>query len=103
MIKKLFLWACLAVSLSVFASPDQQERSAKCQFEAMVTQLGFQSRFQLDKEEFEAKIKELVEGAAKDPEITKEQVEDTVRALRQGFAGISPQKAFDACMNRKQV
>jgi hypothetical protein len=102
--KRIFLAVIfMFMSTYVLASPDQQERSARCQLEATFTQAGFESRFKYDKEEFEKKLQEFVDAASKDPAVTKEQIEMALRTLRQGFHGMSPQKAYNACMTQKQV
>jgi len=85
------------------ASPDQQERIQFCQREAMLTQIGFQARLQMDMEEFMKRLQEFKKDMDKDPDISKEDKDHAVKSLLQGFSGLSPQKAFNACMSQKQV
>lgn len=104
MFKRLLLAVIfMFMSTYVLASPAQQEKQERCKFEAMVTQMGFQARLSMDKEEFDRKVEELRASAANDPDVSKEQLDTAVRALKQGYAGVSPQKAFDACMRQKQT
>lgn len=101
MFKKILLSLFIMLSVPMaLASPDKEER---CKFEAMITQQGFAARLSMDKDEFAVKLKEFVDAASKDKDVPKEQIDMAVKALKQGFAGMSPQKAFDACMRQKQT
>lgn len=101
--KAIMLLVSIFLSLSIQASPAQQEQIQRCQTEAALTQFGFSARFNMDKEEFLAQLEKFKAEAAKDPNVPAGAVDKAVKALKQGFAGLSPQKAFDACMSQKTV
>ena len=99
----VFYVSMILFTTNVWASPDQQERIQFCQREAMLTQIGFQARLQMDMEEFMKRLQEFKKDLDKDPDISKEDKDNAVKSLLQGFSGLSPQKAFNACMSQKQV
>ena len=101
--KSIILSIFMLLSFNIQASPAQQEQQERCVVEATLTQMGFEARFLMDKEEFAVRLEEFKKEVAKDPNVSPEALERAVKALKQGFAGLSPQKAFDACMSQKQV
>lgn len=102
--KKLIL-ACVLGATVLFshASPDQRERQEACVLEAQLTQVGFNARKAgMPANEFTAKMQEFMEALTAEG-IDKAEVAAAVKAIKQGYAGITPQRAYDACMSKKQV